>query len=63
MSSDAEEVAGPAPPTSTLSIVQDEHRVASTVQDQVEMARTHSHQFSQDALLFCSSCQGDLIIV
>lgn len=63
MASDAEDGAGPAPPTSTLSIVQDEHRVASNVQDQVEMARTHSHQFSQDALLFCSSCQGDLIIV
>ncbi|WFD25532.1 hypothetical protein MNAN1_000492 [Malassezia nana] len=64
MASDAQDgVPAPAPPTSTLSIVQDQHRVASAVQDQVEMARTHSHQFSQDALLFCSSCEGDLIIV
>lgn len=54
---------GPRLPSSTLSIVQAPDTVTSSVQDGRPGARAQSSQFSQDALLFCSSCRGDLIIV
>ena len=66
MSSDASDATPftPSLPTRKLSIVQTgDDNIASSVQNRVDMARTQSNQFSQDALLFCSSCKGDLIIV
>lgn len=56
----------PTLPTRKLSIVQTENdkHAASAVQNSVSMARSQSNQFSQDdALMFCGSCKGDLIIV
>ncbi|KOS14030.1 hypothetical protein Malapachy_3871 [Malassezia pachydermatis] len=51
--------------TTTLSIVQDQthRRVASAVHEAHEAHRAHPNQFSQDALLFCSCCRGDFIVV
>lgn len=65
LASDADdETFAPPLPTRKLSIVQDEKQASSSVQRRVSMAHTQSHQFSQDdALLFCGSCQGDLLIV
>ena len=64
---EAEGAAATAPvqrlPSSTLSIVDAPGAVTSAVQDERRGARTQTRQFSQDALLFCSSCRGDLIIV
>ena len=59
-----DETFAPSLPTRKLSIVHDEKQASSSVQRSVSMAHTQSHQFSQDdALLFCGSCKGDLLIV
>ncbi|PKI85374.1 hypothetical protein MVES_000430 [Malassezia vespertilionis] len=53
-------------PTSTLSIVQGGDAAVPAMQDANSTPapkRNQPNQFSNDALLFCSSCQGDLIIV
>lgn len=65
LASDAnDETFAPPLPTRKLSIVQDEKQASSSVQRRVSTAHTQSHQFSQDdALLFCGSCKGDLLIV
>lgn len=57
--------AAPVPrlPSSTLSIVQAPDAVTSSVHEGKQGVRSQPRQFSQDALLFCSSCKGDLIIV
>lgn len=59
-----DETFAPSLPTRKLSIVHNEKQASSSVQRSVSTAHTQSHQFSQDdALLFCGSCKGDLLIV
>ena len=59
-----DETFAPSLPTRKLSIVHNDKQASSSVQRSVSMAHTQSHQFSQDdALLFCGSCKGDLLIV
>ena len=59
-----DETFAPSLPTRKLSIVHNDKQASSSVQRSVSTAHTQSHQFSQDdALLFCGSCKGDLLIV
>ncbi|WFC98280.1 hypothetical protein MYAM1_001005 [Malassezia yamatoensis] len=54
---------GPRLPSSTFSIVQAQDQVTGSVHLDQPDSRNQAKQFSRDALLFCSSCRGDLIIV
>lgn len=66
MDEDAEASKSPAAPklpSSTLSIVQGPSSTSAVQSDGTSAAKNKANQFSQDALLFCSSCKGDLIIV
>lgn len=66
MDEDAEASKNPAAPklpSSTLSIVQGPSSTSAVQSDGTSAAKNKANQFSQDALLFCSSCKGDLIIV
>jgi len=59
-----DETFAPSLPTRKLSIVHNDKQASSSVQRSVSTAYTQSQQFSQDdALLFCGSCKGDLLIV
>lgn len=59
-----DETFAPSLPTRKLSIVHNDKQASSSVQRSVSTSHTQSHQFSQDdALLFCGSCKGDLLIV
>ncbi|WFD29366.1 hypothetical protein MSPP1_000375 [Malassezia sp. CBS 17886] len=58
----AERGSAPLVPTRTLSVVEHGDGLAATrVQDGA--SRTQPEQFSHDALLFCSTCRGDLMVV
>ncbi|WFD42364.1 hypothetical protein MPSI1_001006 [Malassezia psittaci] len=61
--SNDEASSGPRLPSSTFSIVQAQDQVTGSVQPDQPDSRNQANQFSRDALLFCSSCRGDLIIV